>query len=81
MLCNTASNPSPPFVTQFQDVLLSMFLANEVLRYQKFQIYASERFMMYNEGVFVDNACNLAPNHAVLIVGFGFDPKTNRDYW
>lgn len=46
-----------------------------------FQIYASERFLLYKEGVFDDDDCNQAPNHAVTVVGYGFDTKFKREYW
>lgn len=32
-------------------------------------VYASDYFQSYKSGIFVDNNCNLEPNHAVLVVG------------
>jgi len=38
-------------------------------------------FMYYSSGVFDYKKCCTAINHAVLIVGYGYDDKTNQDYW
>ncbi|KAJ8665128.1 hypothetical protein QAD02_006790 [Eretmocerus hayati] len=44
-------------------------------------IYASEKFMAYDSGVFEDEDCHYyGPNHAVLVVGYGTTDK-GRDYW
>lgn len=44
-------------------------------------IYATDEFRDYESGVFVDESCKCQLiNHAVLIVGYGTDPKQG-DYW
>jgi cathepsin L len=43
-----------------------------------------EKFMLYKEGVFVDDTCEStddALNHGVLAVGYGIDEKTKTEYW
>ena len=36
----------------------------------------------YSTGIFVDPSCNVARiNHAVLVVGYGTEASTGRDYW
>ena len=32
-------------------------------------------------GVLNDPSCGFDVDHAVAVVGYGTDPKTNRDYW
>ncbi|CAO1312912.1 unnamed protein product [Diamesa serratosioi] len=44
--------------------------------------HARPYFAHYKSGVINDPDCNvLKTNHAVLIVGYGFDDETNLDYW
>lgn len=38
-------------------------------------------FQSYKTGVYYDENCSLDVNHAVLLVGYGRDKKTNEDYW
>lgn len=38
-------------------------------------------FQSYKRGVFYDQKCSLNVNHAVLLVGYGRDIKTKKDYW
>lgn len=46
------------------------------------EFHASSYFAHYKSGIFSDPECTaLKTNHAVLIVGYGFDVKTNLDYW
>jgi len=46
-----------------------------------------DKFMLYKDGIFVDDECSNEPNqlnHGVLIVGYGTDPKMGQkhhDYW
>lgn len=45
-------------------------------------IHANTNFQMLGpHGVFYDTDCSKKPNHAVLVVGYGFDKKKNLDYW
>lgn len=42
----------------------------------------SQKSMLYHEDVYYNNDCDENNiNHAVLVVGYGFDKKTNLDYW
>ena len=48
-------------------------------------VYASDNFFEYHSGVFVDELCSnenffTILNHAMLVVGYGTDPK-DGDYW
>lgn len=46
------------------------------------EFHASPYFAHYKSGIFNDPHCSVfKTNHAVLIVGYGFDEKTNLDYW
>lgn len=38
-------------------------------------------FQSYKSGVYYDEMCSLDINHAVLLVGYGRDKKTKKDYW
>lgn len=38
-------------------------------------------FHSYKSGVFYDQKCSQEINHAVLLVGYGRDKKTKKDYW
>lgn len=38
-------------------------------------------FKYYKEGVLNDPACGEKVDHAVLIVGYGKDSKTNQEFW
>ena len=43
-------------------------------------IDASDKFMAYTSGIFVDNDCEkMFPDHAVLVVGYG--KENGHDYW
>ncbi|KAK3578863.1 hypothetical protein CHS0354_010224 [Potamilus streckersoni] len=44
-------------------------------------IYASSSFQNYQGGVYDNPLCNGQINHAVLIVGYGKDKGTGKDYW
>lgn len=42
------------------------------------------QFQLYKSGVYSDTKCDCncnRVNHAVIIVGYGTDPKTKMDYW
>jgi len=39
-----------------------------------------DAFMNYSSGV-LNYTCGTAPNHAVLLVGYGFDVPSNSNYW
>ena len=44
--------------------------------------HARPYFAHYKSGIFNDAECSvLKTNHAVLIVGYGYDEETNLDYW
>lgn len=47
------------------------------------KIYASPNFTKYKSGVFNDPLCtdDVSVNHAVTIVGYGFDTETKKDFW
>ncbi|CAD7088593.1 unnamed protein product [Hermetia illucens] len=47
-------------------------------------IQATENFVNYKEGIFYDKSCmnnEIYMNHGVLIVGYGKDNSTGKDYW
>jgi len=42
------------------------------------------QFQLYKSGIYSDTKCDCScshVNHAVIIVGYGTDPKTKMDYW
>lgn len=44
--------------------------------------FVHEKFMRYSEGVYYDLECDDGvTNHAVVVVGYGFDQKSKLDYW
>lgn len=44
--------------------------------------FIHEKFMRYSEGVYFDLECNDGiTNHAVAVVGFGYDQRSKLDYW
>lgn len=52
-----------------------------VYRQQVVVYYATSEFLTYKSGVFSTQACQPGPkNHAVVLVGYGKDPKYG-DYW
>lgn len=38
-------------------------------------------FHSYKSGVYYDSKCSKNPNHAVLLVGYGRDEDSEKDYW
>lgn len=38
-------------------------------------------FHFYSSGVYYESDCSVVPNHAVLIVGYGTDNQTGKDFW
>ncbi|KAL3882323.1 hypothetical protein ACJMK2_028677 [Sinanodonta woodiana] len=44
-------------------------------------IYVGASFQHYQGGVYDDPSCKGTINHAVLIVGYGTDAGTGKDYW
>lgn len=38
-------------------------------------------FQNYRSGIYYEPECSLDINHAVLLVGYGVDSKTNEEYW
>lgn len=43
---------------------------------------SDEKFKNYHDGVYFNKDCNANnTNHAVLVVGYGFDEATDLDYW
>ncbi|XP_070508332.1 cathepsin L-like peptidase [Chironomus tepperi] len=44
-------------------------------------IRAADSFMNYESGVYNNPKCSRNLDHAVLLVGYGHDNKTNLDYW
>jgi C1A family cysteine protease len=38
-------------------------------------------FQSYKSGIYYDRKCTKKINHAILIVGYGTDSKTKKDYW
>jgi len=43
-------------------------------------IHVSDGWARYRQGIF-DEACQGGRNHAVLVVGYGYDGGLNKDYW
>lgn len=46
--------------------------------------HATSYFQLYSSGIFYDPTCNtrcVIANHAIVIVGYGTDLATNKDYW
>jgi cathepsin L len=43
-------------------------------------IHVNDKWANYKQGVF-DEECSGGRNHAVLLVGYGFDAPSNKDYW
>lgn len=44
-------------------------------------VNAARSFSNYRSGVYTNPKCPKVLNHAVLLVGYGFDEKTKLDYW
>lgn len=44
-------------------------------------VNAAKTFTNYRSGVYTNPKCPKTLNHAMLLVGFGFDEKTKLDYW
>lgn len=44
-------------------------------------INAAKSLTNYKSGVYQNPQCSKAINHAVLLVGYGYDQKTKLDYW
>ncbi|KAL7014447.1 hypothetical protein ACKWTF_015933 [Chironomus riparius] len=44
-------------------------------------IRAADSFMNYESGVYNNPKCSRNLDHAMLLVGYGHDNKTNMDYW
>ena len=44
-------------------------------------INAAKSLTNYKSGVYTNPKCSKTLNHAVLLVGYGNDPKTKLDYW
>lgn len=43
---------------------------------------SSEKFMHYNSGVYRNSECSSTKTtHGALVVGYGFDEKTDEEYW
>lgn len=42
-------------------------------------IYVNSYFQSYKSGIFNDPTCNLYPNHALIVVGYG--TLNGTDYW
>ena len=40
-----------------------------------------DEFMFYSSGILSFDSCCVQINHAVVIVGYGYDNLTNLDYW
>ena len=38
-------------------------------------------FMLYSNGVFDLDTCCTDQNHAITLVGYGYDEATGLDYW
>lgn len=38
-------------------------------------------FQQYRSGIYRSNTCKTVANHAVIVVGYGTDSATGRDYW
>ena len=43
-------------------------------------IHVNDKFQRYKEGIF-DEYCEGSRNHAVLLVGYGYDRHYDKDYW
>lgn len=41
----------------------------------------SPSMFFYKGGIITDTSCSAAVNHAVVIVGYGTDAATGKDYW
>lgn len=44
-------------------------------------LHVTSNLFAYQEGVFTDALCNVNLNHAVLLVGWGHDRRSNKPYW
>jgi len=44
-------------------------------------IFVNENLKIYKGGIFDDDTCNGNSGHAMLIVGYGTDSTTGKDYW
>lgn len=45
-------------------------------------IHVTQNLYLYSKGIYADDTCNSNNlNHAVLLVGYGRDPRTRLDYW
>ena len=42
---------------------------------------ASMSFYNYSEGIFDDPKCGTSLNHATLVVGYGAEYSTGKEYW
>jgi C1A family cysteine protease len=38
-------------------------------------------FQSYKSGIYCDSKCTTEINHAIVIVGYGTDKKTKKDFW
>ncbi len=76
ILLNLVKNSGPVVVTVYKTFIICFIF---FLIFLNFQLHASEKFMLYKSGIFIDDTCNLVPNHSVLVVGFG--TENNLDYW
>lgn len=44
-------------------------------------INAAKSFSNYRSGIYTNSKCSKDLNHAMLLVGYGYDSKTKLDYW
>ncbi len=44
-------------------------------------IHVCDNWARYHQGIFDDNNCRGGRNHAVLVVGYGHDEPSNKDFW